>query len=141
MQGCLHSYMKVGIVHFMGFPNASQGLELVNSIKRIAEDEFFGGIEITSVPGDIRDDVAKLLKSSRLVVGLCTQPILLGEKLDLNSLDAEQRKAAVSRIKSAVDEAYLLGASKVAVLSGPVPSAENREQAKKLLADSLIIFL
>lgn len=138
MRDRLHSYMKVGIVHFMAFPNVSLESELVNSIRGIVEDEFFGGIEIAPVPIDVRDDVAKLLKSSRLVVGYCTQPILLGEKLDLNSLDPQHRRAAVSRIKAAVDEAYFLGASKLAVLSGPATTAENREQAKKLLTDSFI---
>ncbi len=137
MRDCLHSYMKVGIVHFMAFPGISHGPELVNSIKRIAEDEFFGAIEIQPVPGDARDDVVKLLKSSRLAVGYCAQPVLLGEKLDLNSLDLQQRKAAVSRIKSVVDEAYVMGASKLAVLSGPAPATENQQQAKKLLIDSL----
>ncbi len=137
MRGCLHSYMKVGIVHFMAFPNISPGPELVDSIKRIAQDEFFGGIEIAPVPSDVRDDVARLLKSSKLVVGYCGQPILLGEKLDLNSLDPQHRKAAISRVKLAVDEAYLLGASRLAVLSGPTPATEKREQAKELLADSL----
>ena len=138
MRDCLHSYMKVGIVHFMAFPDTSIGSELVNSIKRIAEDEFFGGIEITSVPNDARDDIAKLLKASKLAVGYGAQPILLGAKLDLNSLDPQHREAAVSRIKSAVDEAYLLGASKLAVLSGPTPTVKKREKAKELLIDSLV---
>jgi sugar phosphate isomerase/epimerase len=138
MRDCLHSYMRVGIVHFMAFPDISVGPELINSLKRIAEDEFFGGIEITAVPNDSRADIAKLLEASKLVVGYGAQPILLTEKLDLNSLDPQHREAAVSRVKSAVDEAYLLGASKLAVLSGPAPATDKREEALKLLADSLV---
>ncbi|MBT9168000.1 MAG: hypothetical protein DDT19_01344 [Syntrophomonadaceae bacterium] len=130
--------MKVGIVHFMAFPDISLGLELVNSIKRIAEDEFFGGIEITSIPNDARADIAKLLEASKLVVGYGAQPILLGEKLDLNSSNPQQRELAISRIKSAVDEAYSLGASQLAVLSGPAPTVEKQERAKELLIDSLV---
>ena len=133
MKDCLHSYMKVGIVHFMAFPDAG-----LDSIKRIAEDEFFGGIEIASIPGDARADIAKLLEASKLVVGYCTQPLQLNEKLDLNSSSPQQRELAVSRVKTAVDEAYFLGAGKLAVLSGPAPAVEEREKAKELLIDSLV---
>ena len=133
MKDCLHSYMKVGIVHFMAFPDAS-----LDSIKRIAEDEFFGGIEIASIPGDARADIAKLLEASKLVVGYCTQPLQLNEKLDLNSSSPQQRELAVSRVKAAVDEAYFLGAGKLAVLSGPAPAVEERGKAKELLIDSLV---
>jgi len=125
--------MKVGIVHFMAFPDAS-----LDSIKRIAEDEFFGGIEIASIPGDARADIAKLLEASKLVVGYCTQPLQLNEKLDLNSSSPRQRELAVSRVKAAVDEAYFLGAGKLAVLSGPAPAVEERGKAKELLIDSLV---
>lgn len=133
MKDCIHSYMKVGIVHFMAFPDAS-----LDSIKRIAEDEFFGGIEIASIPGDARADIAKLLEASKLVVGYCTQPLQLNEKLDLNSSSPQQRELAVSRVKAAVDEAYFLGAGKLAVLSGPAPAVEERGKAKELLIDSLV---
>jgi len=138
LRDCLHSYMKVGIVHFMAFPDISFGLELVNSIKRIAEDEFFGSIEITAAPNDARADIAKLLEASKLVIGYGAQPILLGEKLDLNSSSPQQRELAISRIKSALDEAYSLGARQFAVLSGPTPAVEKQEKAKELLIDSLL---
>ena len=138
MRDCLHAYMKVGIVHFMAFPDISPGSELVNSIKRIAEDDFFGSIEITSIPNDTRADIAKLLETSKLVVGYHAGPILLDEKLDLNSSSPQQRELAISRIKSAVDEAYSLGAQRLAVLSGPAPTVEKREKAKELLIDSLL---
>ncbi len=134
MRDCLCSYMKVGIVQFMAFPDGSP----VDSIRKIAEDEFFGSIEIASIPNELKTDVAKLLKTSKLVVGYAAQLILLSEKLDLNSLNSQQRESAISRMKSAVDEAYFLGASRLAVLSGPTPAVEKREEAKELLIDSLV---
>ncbi len=133
MKDYLHSYMKVGIVHFMAFPATN-----LDSIRKIAEDEFFGGIEITSLPGESKDEIAKVLELSKLAVGYCAQPIQLAEKLDINSLDTPQREAAIARIKIAVDEAYSLGAGKFAMLSGPAPAADRYAEAKKLLADSLI---
>lgn len=134
MRDWIHSYMKVGIVHFMAFPDADPA----DSIKRIAEDEFFGGIEIKSIPDDIKDDVAKLLETSKLSVGFAAQAVLLGEKLDLNSPVPQQREAAISQIKLAMDEAYFFGARQLGVLSGPAPTIEKREKARELLADSLV---
>jgi len=134
MKDYLHSYMKVGIVQLMAFPDA----DTVESIKKIAEDEFFGAIEIASIPDDIRADVDKILEASKLVVGYVGQAALLNQKLDLNSPIPQQREAAISQIKSGVDEAYSLGAKQLAVLSGPAPTKDKYEQAKELLADSLI---
>jgi sugar phosphate isomerase/epimerase len=137
MQDSLHSYMKVGIVHPMAFPNSTRGAELVATVRRIAEDEFFGSIEVGST-GEVTEEVAGILKLSKLVVGFAAQPGLLAEKLDLNSIDPKVREAAITRAKSAIDEALLLGATKLAVLSGPCPAPERIERAKNLLVDSLL---
>ncbi|MDP7285924.1 MAG: TIM barrel protein [Dehalococcoidales bacterium] len=134
MKDSLHSYMKVGIVHPMAFP---EGV-LIETLKVIVEDEFFGGIEIKSVPEDSRDEVSKLLATSRLEVGYVGQVTILAEKLDINSPIPQQREAAITKMKSGVDEAYSLGAKKFATLSGPAPSPEKCEQGRELLADSLI---
>ena len=133
MKDSLHSYMTVGIVHPMAFPDSN----LIDSIKQIADDAFFGAIEVASIPDDLRDEVAGLLESSKLVIGYVGQARLLSEKLDLNSASPQQREAAISRIKVSVDEAYFLGAKLLAVLSGPTPAIEKREKAKELLVDSL----
>lgn len=133
MKDSLHSYMKVGIVQLMAYPE----MDTVESIRKIAEDEFFGAIEITSVPEEIRDEVTQILGASHLVVGFVGQPLLLNNELDLNSLVPQQREAAVSMIKGGIDEAYSLGARQLAVLSGPAPAKEKYSQAKELLVDSL----
>jgi sugar phosphate isomerase/epimerase len=133
MKDSLHSYLKVGIVQIMAFPDISP----LDGIKKIAEDEFFGAIEIASIPDDIRDEVDKVLQASKLVVGYVGQAALLGQKLDLNSPVPQQREAAISQMKSGVDEAYAFGAKRLAVLSGPAPARDKYEQAKELLVDSL----
>lgn len=133
MKDYIHSYMKMGIVQLMAFPD----MDTVESIKKIAEDEFFGAIEIASIPGNIRDEVIKILEASKLAVGYVGQVALLGQKLDLNSSVPQQREAAISQVKSGVDEAYSLGAKQLAVLSGPTPTPDKREKAKELLVDSL----
>jgi sugar phosphate isomerase/epimerase len=133
MKDNLHSYMKVGIVQLMAYPET----DTVESIKKIADDEFFGAIEIASIPEDIKGEVISILEASHLIVGYVGQPLLLDNNLDLNSLVPQQREAAISMMKGGIDEAYLLGASKLGVLSGPAPAMEKREQAKEVLADSL----
>ena len=139
MNGSLHSYMKVGIVHFMAYPDWAKSEDSVlDSIRKIAEDEFFGGIEITSIPNpETRKAVAKLLKTSGLVVGFGAQPIELANKLDVNSVDPAKRKAAVDRLKLAIDEAYELGAKRFAILSGPYPGPEQHRAATTALLESL----
>jgi sugar phosphate isomerase/epimerase len=129
----LHSYMKVGIVQLMAYPE----MDTVESIRKIAEDAFFGAIEIASIPEEIRDQVMQILGASHLVIGYVGQTLLLNNKLDLNNTVPQQREAAISIIKTGIDEAYLIGAKKLAVLSGPAPAKEKYSQAKELLVDSL----
>jgi sugar phosphate isomerase/epimerase len=66
-----------------------------------------------------------------------TQPRILGQKLNPNSLDAAERKKAIDNVKRGIDEAYQLGASCVRVLSGKDPGDETREDAKKIFIDVL----
>ena len=138
MKESLQSYMKVGIVHFMAFPETMKGEGPVwETVKKIAQDDFFSAIEITSIKDAAqREAVAKLLRDSRMTVGFGGQPALLSAKLDLNSPEEEKRRAAVDRIKSCVDEAALLGAQAVAILSGPDPGS-NRELGITQLIKSL----
>jgi sugar phosphate isomerase/epimerase len=138
VSGGLHRYMDVGIVHFMAFPQTLGGQgPLVETVRRIAEDDFFSAIEVTTVTNpQIREAVARILAESRLTVGYGAQPILLARKLNLNAFDAAERAQAIEAVKGAVDEARLMGAEALAVLSGPDPGAQ-REEAMQLLVESL----
>jgi len=138
MKESLQSYMKVGIVHFMAFPEAGK-VEggILETVKKIADDDFFSAIEVTSMKEvGQREAVAKYLKNARMTVGFGGQPALLSAKLDLNSPEEGKRKAAVERIQACVDEASLLGAQAVAMLSGPNPG-QNRELGISQLIKSL----
>lgn len=134
MKDSLHSCMKVGIVHPMAFPD----LPVVETLKKIADDDFFGAVEIGPIAPGTKDDVIKVLQTSRLIVGFCGQVILRNENLDLNSLDKALREKTVARMKQAVDECYSLGVHKMAMLSGPDPGVDKRAEARKALTDSLI---
>jgi sugar phosphate isomerase/epimerase len=131
--------MKVGIVQFMAYPEAQRpDGPVVETVTKIAEDAFFSAIEITHIPdANARAQVAKLLGAAHLVVGYGAQPIQLANKLNVNSLDPEQRQKAVDRLKAAVDEAYELGAQRFAILSGPYPGGADEGEAVKALVDSI----
>jgi len=139
MNGNLHSYMKVGIVHFMAFPDWAKSDEsALRSIQSIADDEFFGAIEVTAMPNpETRKAVANYLETAGLIVGYGAQPIELANKLDVNSVDPAKRQVAVDRLKLAIDEAYELGAKRFAILSGPFPGEEQHAAATAALLDSL----
>lgn len=140
MKTSLHDYMKVGIVHFMAYPFALSGEgEIAQSVAEIVTDDFFDEIEITRVNDQAeRDAVKGLLTSSGITVGFGAQPYILKGKLDLNSTNEEERAKAIATLKSAIDQAYEVGAGKLGFLSGPKPPAEHRETALELLADSIV---
>lgn len=140
MRTSLHDYMKVGIVHFMAYPFALSGEgRIAESVAEIVEDEFFDEIEITRVNDQAeRDAVKGLLTSSGITVGFGAQPYILKGKLNLNSLDEAERAKAIETLKSAIDQAYEVGAGKLGFLSGPRPPAQDREAALELLADSIV---
>ncbi len=138
MRDSLHSYMQVGIVHFMAFPECLKGEGPVyDTVAKIVEDDFFSAVEITWIkdPAE-RQRVKALLATSHMTVGYGAQPCLLSQKLNLNHFDPGERKRAVDQVKACIDEAAEVGASAVAVLSGGDPG-ERREEAFRLLVDSV----
>ncbi len=61
MQESLHAYMKVGLIHFMAYPSTMKGEgPILETVKKIAQDDYFDVIEITWIkdPG-VRQQVKK----------------------------------------------------------------------------------
>ena len=138
MKDSLQSYMQVGIVHFMAYPECMKGEgPIYDTLTKIVEDEFFGAVEISWIkdPAE-RARVKALFATSHMTVGYGAQPCLLSQKLNLNHFDPAERKRAVDQVKACIDEAAEVGAGAVAVLSGVDPG-ERREEAFKLLVDSV----
>ena len=139
MDGHWSAYCAMSVVHFMAFPEAGgDRVSLVESVSKIAEDDFFDAIEITWIEdAATRRDVKQILGISQLQVGFCAHPAILSQKLDLNSLDESQRKTAIRRLNEHIDQGNELGAERVAFLSGPDPGDASREAAMEALIDSL----
>lgn len=130
--------MQVGIVHFMAYPQTMSGDGPVyETVKNIVTDDFFSGIEITRV-NDVKERklVSQILENGGMAVGFGAQPILLGNKGNLNSFDVKERRRAIDLVKGGIDQAYELKASKLGFLSGPKPG-EREDEALQLLSNSI----
>ena len=139
MQESMYKFMKVGLIHFMAYPQVMRGEgPILETLQKIAEDDFFTAVEVSWIKdAKVRVKAKKLLEMSHLTVAYGAQPRLLINNLNLNSFNEEERKMAVREIKAGVDEAYEIGAKGLAFLSGDDPGEEGREQARKLLVSSI----
>lgn len=60
MQDSLFKYMKVGLVHFMAIPSTIKGEgPITETIKKLALDEYFNAIEITTIKNREERQVVK----------------------------------------------------------------------------------
>ena len=130
MRESIHKYFQVGTIRWMSFPK----MGVVESVKRIAADDYFDAIEITKCKdNEEREAVKKLLEQSHLKVCYGAQPRLLGPKLNPNDIDEEGRKAAEATLLEAIDEAEYLGAKGIAFLAGKWQEATKDEAYAQLL--------
>ena len=139
MQESMYKFMKVGLIHFMAFPQVMKGEgPILETLQKIAEDDFFTAVEVSWInDAQVRQKAKKMLEVSHLTVAYGAQPRLLVKKLDLNSLDEAERRKAVNEVKAGVDEAYEIEAKGLAFLSGKDPGGDERKQALKLLISSI----
>lgn len=129
MKESIHKYFKVGTIQWMSYPHRSR----IDSIKRIACDDFFDAVEVTKLPDNAdKEEFIRLLDQSHLKVCYGAQPRLLGPKLNPNDLDEEGRKKAEKTLLEAVDEAKEMGAGGIAFLAGKW-AEETKEKAYEQL--------
>ncbi len=135
MKESLHAYMKVGIVHFMAWPSTIKGEgPILETVRRIATDDYFDAIELTWIKdGAVRAQVGKMARCAKLAVGYGAQPRLLTTGLNINDLNEEGRLKAVATLKEGIDEAYELGASGFAYLSGKYAEATKADSYEALV--------
>lgn len=132
-------YCALSLVHFLAFPECQGGDgPILDTVARVAEDDFFSAIEITRVnDAAARGQVAKLIEQTHLQIGFGAHPLILGNKLNLNSLDAAERRHALDTLKPYFAQAAELGAKRFVLLSGPDPGEAARGAATAALVDSL----
>jgi sugar phosphate isomerase/epimerase len=135
----IEAFCRLGLVHFMAFPElASGGGPWEETVRRIALDPFFTAIEITHIEDPaVRERVRDLTRLARLSVGYGAHPSILGQKLNINALEETERAAAVAALKKHLDEAASMGAETFVLLSGKDPGATDRTAAVNALVQSL----
>lgn len=135
MQESMYKYMKLGIVHFMAFPSTLRGEgPIVESVTKIAEDDFFTAIELTWIKDAAEKKKTKaILEASGLAVAYAAQPAVLTTPLNPNSLDDAERRKAVNTLKQEIDSAYDMNAVGIAFLSGKDPGDAQRKDATAAL--------
>jgi len=133
----IYKYMKVGLIHFMAYPSTIKGEgPILETIKKIAVDDYFNAIEITWIKDlETRKQVKALLDTSHMTVAYGAQPRLLTTGLNINDTDEIGRMKAVTILKEGIDEAYELGAVGFAFLSGNYEE-NNKEEAYEALIKS-----
>jgi sugar phosphate isomerase/epimerase len=135
----MESHFRPGVVHFAAYPQVMGGDgPILETLSRIAEDDFFGAVEVTAInDASVRRSVRTMLESSHLDVIFGCQPAILSQKLNLSAIDRTAREHAVKVCRGLIDQAYELGARIMMVMSGPDPGASDRAMARESFVDSL----
>lgn len=143
MSSSIYQKARLGVIHFKAYPEVETGEgPIVETLEKLAEDEFWSAVEVGWIKDyRLRNTVRHILEQSHLSVAFASQPRVLQNRLNLNSLDKRERAVAVDTIKRSIDEAYDVGAEVVRLIAGRDPGDADREEAKKLLVDSLFQLL
>ena len=131
--------LRLGAVHIMIYPGVQSGEQrFLDTFMALAEDDFFSLLELALVRDPTqRRTMRKVAEVSHLSITYAAQAALMGQKLDLNSLDEADRRRAIKETMACIDEAHELGAERMSLLSGPDPGAPKRDEATEALVDSL----
>ena len=135
----IQNYARVGVVHFMAYKACIGGEgPILETLEKLAIDPYFQVIEVTQMKDSgVRKQARDLLEAAHIDAVFGAQPILLLNKLDINSSDKAHRTKAIKALKGGIDQAEELGAPGIGILSGPDPGAKGRDRAVDLLVDSL----
>lgn len=137
MNESIHDYMKVGLIHFMAYPECGSGEgPIEETLKKIAEDDYFDAVEITWIKDkNVRQNAKKIIDGAKLAVAYGAQPRLLTTGLNINDLNGEKRIEALKTLKEGIDEAYEMNAKGFAFLSGNY-QLDKKSEAFDVLVDS-----
>ncbi len=141
MEGSWRGYLQLGVIQGMMFPDApSSSARMVETARQILLDDFFGVLVVGRMDGEAMKSVKAMADDAHAAIAISAAPVVLGGKLNLASLDAGVRAAAVEAMKKSIDDAYVLGAPIVELLDGAgnYPGSDREALAADALAGSLI---
>lgn len=133
----LRKFMRLGLVHWMAFPEVAAGDgPIVETVMEVARDDFFEVLEVSWIHDpDARRKVAEIAAVSRLELYYGGMPRQKLTGVNINDPDAKKRRDAVNCLKRGIDEAYELNARGFAFMSGKYGEFEI-ERALEALVES-----
>lgn len=131
----MKKFMKVGLIHFMAYPNTMKGEgPIEETVKKICTDNYFDAIEVTWIKDPtVRTKVKKLIETSHMTVAYGGQPRMLTTGRNINDLDEKKRLEALASLKEGIDEAYEIGAVGFGFLSGKYEEATKEKSYQALV--------
>ncbi|NCC64178.1 MAG: sugar phosphate isomerase/epimerase [Spirochaetia bacterium] len=138
MKDDIHNYCRMGIVVSMAYPHSvSSEQAFIEALKKILVDPFFEVVELGHLPfAALNDSVPNLVSMAHCTATYSGHSLLFANKLNINSLDEEERRAAVSILKEGIDEAYSLGAEEFQFLSRAYEKGKEDQYLKALVAST-----
>ena len=140
MQESMYKYMKLGFVHFMAYPAAMKQDNdvILESIEAACKDPYFTAIEIMKITDpNTRWHVKELLDQSGMTVCYAAQPVVLGGKLNINSVNEARRAEAVEALTIELEFAQEMGSKALAFLAGRLEDGVSYADALKVCVKSL----
>ncbi|MDT4762998.1 TIM barrel protein [Sphaerochaeta sp. PS] len=119
MKDAIHNYCRLGIVLSMAYPECSASEDAyLASLKKILVDPFFQVVELGSLPfPSLEAKVPPMVRTAHCDATFSGHSLLFSQKLNINSLDEEERQKAVSLLKKGIDQAYSWGCEEFQFLS------------------------
>jgi sugar phosphate isomerase/epimerase len=135
MRVAIQNYCRFGIVLSMAYPEcATSGEAYVNSLKKILVDPFFQIVELGSLPfPSIEDKVTSMVRVAHCDMTFSGHSLLLSQKLNINSLDEQERQKAVLLLKSGIDQAYSWGCEEFQFLSRQFEEGKEEAYLQQLI--------
>lgn len=138
MNDPLRKFMRLGLVHWMAYPETAAGNgPIVETVTEIARDDFFEIAEISWIHDpDARKAVARIADAARLEIYYGGMPRQKTTGVNINDLDGDRRQDAVQNLMRGIDEAYELGAKGFAFMSGKYERDRREEYLQALIAST-----
>lgn len=137
MNASFKQYMKTGIILHMAYNGLAAGEgPILESLYKIATDDYFDAVEITHIKDETtRKKAAEMINISHMDVAYGGQPLLLINGLNINHLNPIERQKAINILKKGIDEAYEINAAGFSFLAGQYEE-ETKEKSFEALIDS-----
>lgn len=135
MRDVIQNYCRFGIVLSMAYPGCADSEEAyLSSLKKILVDPFFQVVELGALPfPEIEDRVTSMVKVAHCDMTYSGHSLLFSQKLNINSLDEEERQKAVLILKRGIEQAYSWGCETFQFLSRQYEEGKQEAYLQQLI--------